>query len=143
MCAHNKGFVYNYQLSYFCGSYKQCVRAGDPSALQQAKLNLEKYYSVVGCTEDLEKSLNVFEAYLPRFFKGAPQLFKELSKTDPAENAIGSVVIGAIREGLTTSNDTISKAVEGIGYCGVKSIIFLCLLTTNCISHLQHCKGKQ
>ena len=44
-----------------------------PWALQQAKENVEKYYSVVGILEDLPLSLQVLEHLLPRFFAGASE----------------------------------------------------------------------
>ena len=36
-----------------------------------AKSNVEKYYSVVGITENMQETLTVMEAKLPRFFDGA------------------------------------------------------------------------
>ena len=35
--------------------------------------NVEKYYSVVGVLEEMEKSLKVFEKFAPRFFAGAEE----------------------------------------------------------------------
>ena len=38
--------------------------------------NVEKHYSVVGVLEEYEKTLKVLEHYLPRFFKGALDLYQ-------------------------------------------------------------------
>lgn len=39
-------------------------------AIQLAKLNVERDYAVVGTWEETNITLTVFEAYIPRFFKG-------------------------------------------------------------------------
>ena len=46
-------------------------------AFEKAKSNVENEYSVVGILEDLETTLTVFEQYIPRFFAGAVELYKE------------------------------------------------------------------
>ena len=43
----------------------------DATALQRAKLAVETRYSVVGVVEKREESLEVMEAYLPRWFRNA------------------------------------------------------------------------
>ena len=37
--------------------------------------NVEKHYAVVGVLEDLNKTLTVLEHYIPRFFKGAKDVY--------------------------------------------------------------------
>ena len=44
-------------------------------ALRKAKENVEKHYAVVGVLEDLNKTLTVLEHYIPRFFKGAKDVY--------------------------------------------------------------------
>ena len=69
------------QLSYFCGSSCHCSDPSSRAALQLAKANLETRweeegearYAVVGVMEELGESLEVLEARLPRWFKGAAQ----------------------------------------------------------------------
>ena len=73
------------QLTYFCGSAPECLQVGNKAALQQAKANLERYYSVVGLASDLQMSLLVFEQYLPRFFKGATYVYGQMSAGNGAE----------------------------------------------------------
>ena len=45
------------------------------AALRSAKDNVEKHYAVVGVLEDFNKTLTVLEHYIPRFFKGALDLY--------------------------------------------------------------------
>ena len=44
-------------------------------ALRKAKENVEKHYAVVGVLEELNKTLTVLEHYVPRFFKGAKDIY--------------------------------------------------------------------
>ena len=46
------------------------VRFNNPDALELAKKNVEKFYSVVGVTELWDETLEVLENKLPFFFKG-------------------------------------------------------------------------
>ncbi|XP_059078770.1 heparan sulfate 2-O-sulfotransferase 1-like [Tigriopus californicus] len=73
------------QLTYFCGSALECSQVGNLRALQQAKSNLERHYSVVGIMSDLETSLRVMEAYLPAFFTGAEHLFRRMRSPNGEE----------------------------------------------------------
>lgn len=49
---------------------------GSQWALEQAKYNLVNEYMLVGVTEELEDFVMMLEAALPRFFKGATDLYK-------------------------------------------------------------------
>ena len=44
-------------------------------ALRKAKENVEKHYAVVGVLEEMNKTLTVLEHYVPRFFKGARDVY--------------------------------------------------------------------
>ena len=44
-------------------------------AMRKAKENVEKHYAVVGVLEELNKTLTVLEHYVPRFFKGAKDVY--------------------------------------------------------------------
>ena len=44
-------------------------------ALARAMSNVENYYAVVGVTEMFDKSLEVLDAYVPRFFAGAKTVY--------------------------------------------------------------------
>ena len=43
--------------------------------MQRAREVVENNYAVVGVLEEMEKSLTVFENYIPRFFDGAKQIY--------------------------------------------------------------------
>ena len=43
--------------------------------MKKAMYNVEKSYAVVGVLEELNKTLTVLEHYVPRFFKGAKDLY--------------------------------------------------------------------
>lgn len=53
-----------------------CRAAGSRWALQQAKFNLVNEYLLVGVTEELEDFVMILEAALPRFFRGATELYR-------------------------------------------------------------------
>ena len=51
--------------------------------MRKAMENVEKHYAVVGVLEDLNKTLTVLEHYIPRFFKGAKDVYySKCSVTD-------------------------------------------------------------
>lgn len=50
---------------------------GNRWALEQAKYNLVQNYLVVGITEELGDFVAILEATLPRFFRGAVDLFNK------------------------------------------------------------------
>lgn len=53
-----------------------CRNAGSQWALEQAKYNLVNEYLLVGVTEELEDFVMMLEAALPRFFRGATELYR-------------------------------------------------------------------
>jgi len=67
----------NLQFSYFCGSARLCQNGSSSEAVQRAKYNVEAYFSVVGLSHDLKRSFQLLEALLPRFFSGAPEVFRK------------------------------------------------------------------
>ena len=48
--------------------------------MRKAKENVEKHYAVVGVLEELNKTLTVLEHYVPRFFKGAKDVYYSKNK---------------------------------------------------------------
>lgn len=58
-----------------------CRNAGSRWALEQAKYNLVNEYLLVGVTEELEDFIMILEAALPRFFKGATELYRTGTNT--------------------------------------------------------------
>lgn len=69
------------QSMFFCGHAEECTPFNTDGALQRAKLAVEKHYAVVGVLEDLNTTLTVLENYVPKFFKGASEIYwDEISK---------------------------------------------------------------
>ena len=58
-----------------------CRNVGSKWALEQAKYNLVNEYLLVGVTEELEDFIMILEAALPRFFKGATELYRTGTNT--------------------------------------------------------------
>lgn len=52
-------------------------------ALERAKRSVEQQYAVVGVLEDFNVTLTVFEHYIPRFFKGASDVYHSNNKPIP------------------------------------------------------------
>ncbi|XP_020774485.1 heparan sulfate 2-O-sulfotransferase 1 [Boleophthalmus pectinirostris] len=77
-CAPEKLWL---QIPFFCGHHSECWNAGSHWALEQAKLNLVNEYLLVGVTEELEDFIMILEAAVPRFFKGATELYKSGKKS--------------------------------------------------------------
>ncbi|XP_030387997.1 heparan sulfate 2-O-sulfotransferase pipe-like [Scaptodrosophila lebanonensis] len=65
---------YKRQTLFFCGDGWECLPFDSPSAVQQAKRNVERDYAVVGSWEDTNITLAVLEAYIPRFFRHVQNL---------------------------------------------------------------------
>ncbi|KAM9761923.1 heparan sulfate 2-O-sulfotransferase 1 isoform 2-T2 [Menidia menidia] len=72
-CAPEKLWL---QIPFFCGHHSECWNAGSRWALEQAKYNIVNEYVLVGVTEELDDFIMILEAALPRFFKGATDLYR-------------------------------------------------------------------
>ena len=68
------------QIAFFCGMHPDCLIFESFKALQRAKDNVEKHYAVVAVLEEMNKSLYVFENYIPRFFRHGTKLYNNLMK---------------------------------------------------------------
>ena len=68
------------QIAFFCGMHLDCNVFESEKALQRAKDNVEKYYAVVAVLEEMNKSLYVFENYIPRFFRNGRKLYAQIMK---------------------------------------------------------------
>ena len=69
------------QSIFFCGMDPVCVPFNSKAAIAKAKENVERYYAVVGVLEDLNKTLTVFEHFVPRFFAGAVKTYWRTSSS--------------------------------------------------------------
>uniref|UniRef100_A0A1Y1M8Q4 Heparan sulfate 2-O-sulfotransferase pipe n=1 Tax=Photinus pyralis TaxID=7054 RepID=A0A1Y1M8Q4_PHOPY len=65
------------QSMFFCGHSEECTPFNTEGALQRAKMAVEKHYAVVGVLEDLNTTMTVLENYVPKFFKGASEIYWE------------------------------------------------------------------
>ena len=80
-------------------------RREDKSSLQRAMYNADRYFSVLGLTEDLDTTFRLLEVYLPRFFKGASQMFRNRSKRDG-----NGKIMDQYRENVTNPPDISEEA---------------------------------
>lgn len=65
------------QIGFFCGQSPECEYFESETALKMAKDNFQRHYVVVGVTEHFDKSIQVLEELLPKYFKGARKLLSE------------------------------------------------------------------
>ncbi|XP_020709058.1 heparan sulfate 2-O-sulfotransferase pipe isoform X2 [Athalia rosae] len=63
------------QTLFFCGHSEKCTPFNTAGALERAKLAVEKHYAVVGVLEDINSTLTVLENYIPKFFRGATDVY--------------------------------------------------------------------
>ena len=77
---------------------------------------MEKYYAVVGVLEDFEKSMQVFEKYIPKFFTGALQEYRLLNRQAGSVNKnIYQPPVDDFIKNLVRNNMT--KEVDFYLYC--------------------------
>jgi dermatan/chondrotin sulfate uronyl 2-O-sulfotransferase UST len=74
----NPKYLTEQQLTYICGSAPECRQIGNVQALNVAKYNAERFYSVIGVSEHLEVTFKVLEAFLPKYFKGSLNIYKRM-----------------------------------------------------------------
>ncbi|CAL8071367.1 unnamed protein product [Orchesella dallaii] len=79
-------------IPFFCGQHNSCVAINDRWALQMAKLNIEREYSVVGVLEKMDQTLSVLAKFVPRFFHGAAQVYSKLVKKVEPQHKVSSDV---------------------------------------------------
>ena len=69
------------QMTFFCGNAPECDEFDGEAMLKRSVENVERYFAVVGVLEDLDASVRILEALLPRYFSGAA----EILATQPTE----------------------------------------------------------
>jgi hypothetical protein len=77
-----------------------CLHLNNAWALQQAKRNIEKSYSVVGVLEHMDVTLRVLQDKLPHFFEGVLQLYYQNDGMRKNENPIKEDVTLAVKQML-------------------------------------------
>lgn len=83
-CQFQSGQYREQQLTYFCGNSPYCREIGNRQALAVAKFNVERFYLVVGLTSEIELTLKLLSAKLPKFFQNVTSLgdgFKHINHT--------------------------------------------------------------
>ena len=84
--------------------HRVCDIFGSRAALEIAKTNVEKYYSVVGVLELWNESLRVFEEFVPYFFRGLPEAYQDSMRGKPKnENKVKPKVPKDIKKMLATN----------------------------------------
>lgn len=61
----------------FCGHEPICRKFNNLQALQIAKANVEKYFPVVGITDNINMTLMVAEQLMPQYFQGAFKMYHQ------------------------------------------------------------------
>ncbi|XP_011506451.1 PREDICTED: heparin sulfate O-sulfotransferase-like [Ceratosolen solmsi marchali] len=69
------------QIPFLCGHDPACWEVGNEWALEEAKRNLQQHYLLVGVTEELSDFILTLQNILPRFFKGAHNIFIHNNKS--------------------------------------------------------------
>lgn len=66
------------QAIYFCNwGDEKCTPFNSDHTLQEAKRNVDANFAVVGILEDMDTTVQVLEAYIPKFFRGAEALWED------------------------------------------------------------------
>jgi len=104
------------QSMFFCGHEEACVGFNTEVALRKAKENVEKHYAVVGVLEDLNKTLTVLEHYIPRFFKGAKDVYyNQIQKFSKINRNIYKPPVSEDTKNLVRQNFT--REIEFFEFC--------------------------
>ncbi|XKL63982.1 hypothetical protein PGB90_006346 [Kerria lacca] len=80
-CQYNEGATregigdHRRQSMFFCGHNEECIPFNSAEAIEKAKRVVDEYYAVVGVLEDMNTTLTVLEHYIPKFFKGAVDIY--------------------------------------------------------------------
>ncbi|XP_050351581.1 heparan sulfate 2-O-sulfotransferase pipe [Nymphalis io] len=104
------------QTLFFCGHDPQCTPFNSLEALQRAKRVVEQQYAVVGVLEDMNSTLTAMERYIPRFFRGALQMYwEELNRFNRINrNAFKPPVSEAVKQ-IVRANFT--REIEFYEFC--------------------------
>ncbi|CAD7083097.1 unnamed protein product [Hermetia illucens] len=104
------------QTLFFCGhSRKDCMPFNSERALQIAKRTVESEYAVVGSWTDVNVTLTVLEHYIPKFFKGAHQIYHTesgglASNTNPLKPHVSEEIKARVRANF-------SREIEFYEFC--------------------------
>jgi len=103
------------QTMFFCGHDEECTPFNSEGALERAKRSVEQQYAVVGVLEDFNVTLTVFEHYIPRFFRGASQVYYgDMGLHKVNHNAFKPLVSEAVKD-IVRKNFT--REIEFYQFC--------------------------
>ncbi|XP_076309271.1 heparan sulfate 2-O-sulfotransferase hst-2-like isoform X3 [Tachypleus tridentatus] len=103
-CSFITGKPYDLAIPYFCGHEEECTMLNNNAALQRAKMNVQRYYTVVGVLEEMNKTLEVLEGYIPHFFKGIFSLYtlkSEIQNRNSRKKMVSEEVKRILKKNLT------------------------------------------
>jgi len=101
---------------FFCGQEDDCTGFNTEVAMRKAKENVEKNYAVVGVLEELNKTLTVLEHYVPRFFKGAKDVYwNEIQKFSKINRNIYKPTTAEATKDIVRKNFT--RELEFFDFC--------------------------
>ena len=83
--------------------HPECNVFGSREGLERAKNNVEKYYAVVGILERWDETLQVFEHYVPAFFKGVTSVYSKMKVKQTNKTLIKPKLPSKIRNELMTN----------------------------------------
>ena len=106
------------QILHFCGHLSVCKKFNNKVALEIAKSNVNKYYSVVGITENIKDTLRVMEDKLPEFFSGSYNLYLEKHKSLTHNRNKFKPFVSELTKKLLRSNFT--HEIEFYNFCKEK-----------------------
>ena len=80
-----------------------------------AKHNVERYYAVVGVLEKWKETMEVLEAYVPAYYKGAKEVYKNYFKDQPKNKNFFKVKASQSVKDLVRANFT--TEIEFYNFC--------------------------
>lgn len=108
-------FDMNQLTEFFCGQESYCSGFNTDEALRKAKDNVEKHYAVVGVLEDFNKTLQVFEHYIPKIFMGSFNVYwNQLHGENKHKNIYKPTVDSGIRNVLERN---FTREIEFYEFC--------------------------
>ena len=83
----HEGCQVNLMTKYFCGHEVFC-KEGSERALEQAKLNIERHFAVIGLVEDLTTTYRVLKNWYPKYFMMLSPEINSLEQKNKNENVL-------------------------------------------------------
>merc|ERR1711974_248292 len=104
------------QIMAFCGHDPFCADFNSERALAAAKENVDRHYAVVGVIEELNKTLEVMEAFMPDVFPGAFELYHIHPEIRQKQNR-NAFNIPVAEDVLETVRRSFTREIEFYEFC--------------------------